>query len=188
MNLKWINQIKFDMKNKSRLIKKIIPWLVLLVVVNVTSMKAGEHPDDGKRKPISFGTVTPEPEPKLMLGACIGSPTGVSALGSLNLGQYGVRLSTGVGSYGWQGGQLDLTYLVSRWGGLRHDVSLSTGVFRFDNSDTTTYTQVENEFYVGAAYTILYQGFHFQLGFAYGAGDYSHTVALFEVGYLFKVL
>ncbi len=182
-----ISQTKISMK-KYRKYSSIGVIVFLMVVLVSMQLKAATPIDDKERKPITFGSVAQEPEPKFMLGASIGSPTGASLLGSLYFDKFGVRFSSGVGRFGWQGGQVDLTYLVSRYGRLRHDVSLTVGMFRFDNSDTTSVVEVDKEFYVGAAYTVLYRGFHFQLGFAYGAGDYTHTVALFEVGYLFKIM
>jgi len=128
-----------------------------------------------------------EPPPKAVLGATIGSQTGLSVLGGLYSDPYAIRVSGGFVLSGWHGAQVDMSYLVSHAAALRHDIALIGGIFRFDDTDAGGRTSRKTAPYVGTAYTVLFQGLHFQIGAAYGAKDYSQILLLFQAGYVFKL-
>lgn len=123
-----------------------------------------------------------------MLGSMIGFPTGLSLIGAWYADPFAVRLSGGVSMSGFQGAQADISHLVWRLQSSRHDVSLTGGIFRFEEINSSGISDYSYQTYIGSAYTVLYDGFHIQLGFAYGIEDYSHFVLLFQAGYMFKIM
>lgn len=88
---------------------------------------------------------------------------------------------------GWQGVQLDCSHIIWIFQSTRHDVSITGGVFRYENLNDDGTVQFNNQSYIGSNYSVFFKGFHIQAGFAYGIEDYSHAVLLFQAGYLFKL-
>ncbi len=157
---------------------------MLLVVVSL-SLFAEEPTEETQRKNIRFPGE--QGKNRVVLGATLGFPIGIGVTSGWYSNPIAVRISGGMNFTGWQGVQLDCSHLVWIFQSTRHDVSLTGGVFRYENLNDDGSIQFNNQTYVGSNYSVFFKGFHIQAGFAYGIEDYSHYILLFQAGYLLKI-
>lgn len=121
------------------------------------------------------------------LGAAIGSPSAIAAIGGYYFGPLAVRVSGGYWSKNWYGVQGDLSVNLSRIGTFSQNLSLVAGRFGIRSYDSNDSRLLKTQNYVGVAYDVNYTGFFMQLGAGFGNGDYKNPQLLTQFGYLFEL-
>ncbi len=152
---------------------KFLLTLLLLAAGHAFAQTDSEHEPSGDR---------------FVLGAFIGSPSGIGAAGGLYLGPLAVRVSGASLGHGTDGIEGDIGIALTKSDHLIQDISVVAGSYHTSVSTTAAgggdlHT---TQRFVGAAYGVYYSGFFLQAGLGKGTGDFPNPELIYRFGYLFS--
>lgn len=154
------------------------PILIFLILTAAAAAQVQEPPVE--RSPSNFA-----------LGATVGSPAGISAVGAFYSEHISLRVSGGAWGKDWYGLQAECSLVLFRGEEFSHGISLLAGRF-----GTRTYIDPEQGYdsrtqnYIGLAYDMNLGGFFLEAGLGFGPGTapgFPNPVGLFQAGYLFRL-
>jgi hypothetical protein len=126
-----------------------------------------------------------------VLGAVIGTPSGISLVGGYYFKDFAFRASGGWWEKGWYGVQGDLSVFLSRSSSFAQGLSLIAGRFGtrvvVPGDQQQDVVQQLRQSYAGLSYDAYYAGFFLQIGLGFGKGDFPNPNLAFQCGYLFEL-
>jgi hypothetical protein len=123
-----------------------------------------------------------------VLGATLGTPSGVNLLAGYSFNGWGARLSGFFLGYALFGAQLDLLKNIGTWRNFSHDIYVAAG---FSQSEIYTSTFAGGFYdvtywdYLGVGYSLNWSGFFLSAGLSVGDGTYSSPQVMGQIGYVY---
>ena len=160
--------------------------IIILFLVSIISIKTYSQEIDKQEKIKYYG------------GIILGLPNDLNPSVGINYKNYVFRLSGGAWFSNKYGAQLDLIYIFSSSKNFQHNLLIISGYshnrkiinqsfFSMYDVGGIYYSQNNDSFYFGPAYSISWNGLFIQIGSAWGTGNFEKPKMVSFIGYTFSL-